>query len=491
VTRRRRAIVLAVAALAAVAGPAAGARAAGDLEIGIEDERLLLDDPGRAPGVVAAWAALGFDVVRVHARWGRLAPAATARRRPSGFNPSNPDDRRYDWTELDRAVGLLRAAGLKIALTVTGPGPLWTSGKPSLRNPRYRPKPSEFAAFSRAVSRRYSGQIERYLLWNEPNIAGWLDPQSHCVRRRGRRYPVCTPVAPHLYRGLVRAATPAIRAEDPGAQILIGELAPVGYPARSDRTTMAPLPFFRALGCVDSRFKPIRTGDCRRFRPATADGIGHHPHPVDLAPDERSREPGWAKMGDLPRLERTLDRLTARRRLRTTGGGRMPLHLTEFGYQTSPPDHAIGITLARHAEWLQQTAYQSWRDPRVHSLFYYQWEDEPVRYRGPGSLTYAGWQSGLLYVDGRPKPALDAVTAPLYVDRKRSRVWGQLLGRPAEEVTLQRATGSGFQTLATVPTDAEGYWTRSMHVAPGEDLRFTWADPVRNVTRSSRVATAR
>jgi hypothetical protein len=489
VRRWRRALVLAAALVAVALVPATPALAAGDLQVGVEDERLLLDEPDRAADTVAAWQALGISVSRVHARWSRLAPRPDSARKPSGFRASDPDDPRYDWTELDRAVSLLRAAGIKIDLSVTGPGPLWSSGKPSLRNPRYRPKPAEYEAFARAVARRYKGQIQSYLIWNEPNIAGWLDPQFDCARRRGRT--VCTPVSPHLYRGLVRAATTAIRSADAGAEILAGELAPKGGPGRSARTTMTPLDFFRAFGCVDGRYRPIRTGLCRGFKPASIDGIGHHPHPVDIAPDEPSGVAGWAKMGDLPRFIRALDRLTAGGRIRTTGGGKLPLHLTEFGYQTSPPDHAIGIPVSRDAVWTQQAEYLAWRNPRVHTFMHYQWEDEPVRYRGPGSLAYAGWQSGLRYVDGRAKPTLSAMAAPLVVDRTRSgaaRVWGQVLGGRAKEVTLERDAGGGFKPLVSVATNAFGFWARTVRVGSGDELRFTWRDPARDTTDDSRVA---
>ena len=459
----RRLLALAVAAIASTAS-GADARAATGLEVGIEDERILLDEPLRAPGVVAAWAAAGMTVARVHARWNRLTPAPHSPRRPAGFDPSDPTDPGYDWTELDRAVGLLQAAGIKAAVTLTGPGPVWSSGRPS-RGPNYKPRPREYAAFTRAVARRYRGRVARYLLWNEPNIPGWLAPQWDCPRRGA-----CADVAPHLYRRLVLAATPVIRAEDPGAEVLIGELAPIGFGPRGERKIMAPLRFFRALGCVDERFRPLRSGPCRDFEPVTADGVGHHPHPVDLAPDQPSGEPGWAKMGDLRRFGRTLDRLTARRRIRVTGGGRLPLHLTEFGYQTSPPDHAVGIPMDRAARWIQQTTYLAWRDPRVRSLVHYQWEDEPVRWRGNGSLAYAGWQSGLHSITGEPKPSLAAVTAPLVVDRARGRIWGQVLAG-AEQVTLERDTGSGFRTVGTLAPDAAGFFSHSLRSGVGDLVR--------------------
>jgi hypothetical protein len=480
---RRRARIAALMALVACLAAPAAALAAGDLEVGIEDERIMLDDFHRsAPAAVAAWSEIGVDVVRLHARWNRLAPGPHARRRPAGFNAANPYDRHYNWSELDRAVNLLRAYGLKVALTVTGPGPLWSSRAPKRGDGTYKPDARAYGQFARAVALRYRGQIERYMVWNEPNIAGWLSPQSDCRRvgRGGSRRTVCTPVSPHIYRALVRSGVAAIHAADPGPEVLMGELAPIGNEPRSNLTTIAPLPFFRAMGCVDNRFRKLRTGLCRGFKPAAADAIGHHPHGVFQAPDEPSKDKQWAKMGDLSRLFKTLDRLTRAKRLRAPNG-RFDMHLTEFGYQTSPPDHVIGIRVSRQAAWLQQASYLSWRNPRVRSIFHYQWEDEPVRYRGTGSLAYAGWQSGLLYVNGRAKPALQGFATPLVVDRppgtSKARVWGQVREGGAHVVTLQRRQSGGFVTVATFPTDQNGYWSRSMNVVPGDALRYTWTDP--------------
>ena len=185
--------------------------------------------------------------------------------------------------------------------------------------------------------------------------------------------------------------------------MLIGELAPIGERARSSRSALAPLPFLRALGCVDRHYRALQTGRCRGFRPAGADALGHHPHGKRLAPDQHNPDPDEAQIGDLARLERAVDRLTAGRRLRVTAPGlrRLPLHLTEFGYQTSPPDLAAGVTLAEQAAYLQQAAYVAWKDPRVRSLSLYQWHDEPVHHRGPGVRAYSGWQSGLRVPHGR------------------------------------------------------------------------------------------
>ena len=150
-----------------------------------------------------------------------------------------------------------------------------------------------------------------------------------------------------------------------------------------------------------------------------------------------SANPDWAKIAELGRLERVLDRLTAARRI-LAPGDRFDLWLTEFAYQTDPPDGDDGVSLARQARWLQLAAYRAWRDPRIRSLTLYQWEDEPTYRRNPGGSPFAGWQSGLRFADGRPKPALHGVRVPFVVDRDRGRVWGQVRPGGAHTVTLQR-----------------------------------------------------
>src|SRR5215218_4033176 len=204
-------------ALLAAAG-AGSARAAGP-QIGVADDRILLEGGANADHVVAEWQAQGVDVVRIFALWSRIAPALHSQREPAGFDAANPHSPGYEWGRLDEAVRRVRAAGLDVMLTVSGPGPVWTSRSPTRRNPRYKPDPRRYAEFATAVARRYGADVDRYIVWNEPNLPSWLQPQASCVRRR------CTPVAPHLYRGLVRAAYPAIKAADPGAELLIGAMS--------------------------------------------------------------------------------------------------------------------------------------------------------------------------------------------------------------------------------------------------------------------------
>jgi hypothetical protein len=456
---------------------AAPAHAASNLEIGMEDERLLLSSPTEAESAISAWAAAGVDVVRIHARWIDVSPGRARMHRPRGFDVANHRSRRYDWVTLDRAIDLTRSAGMRVMLSITGPGPLWTSLAPQRHNPRYKPSPRLFAQFARAVATRYRDRVDRYLIWNEPNVAGWLEPQQTCVARR-----VCFPASPHIYRGLVRAARPAIERADPGAQVLLGELAPRGHTAISTRSPVSPLPFLRELACVDRRYKWMRRGPCKRFRPARADAFGYHPHGVEFGPEDPNPDRDQAQIGDIPRLFAVLDRLTRMGRIGAPGR-KFDVYLSEFSYQTSPPDHEVGISLGRQARYIQQAAYLAWRLPRVRNLTQYQWRDEPVIVRGRGVKSYSGWQSGLRYVNDRPKPAMRAFLEPFVIDLGRrgsvARFWGQIRpGTGVRTVTVLRLRPGQrvFRKVATVQTDARGFWTRRLPVQRRAKYRFSWEE---------------
>ena len=156
-------------------------------------------------------------------------------------------------------------------------------------------------------------------------------------------------------------------------------------PTKSTWRPMAPLPFLRALGCVDDRFRPLRGGLCRGFQARAPTPSATTRTASASAPDERNPDRDEAQLADLDRLFRTLDRLTRRGRLRAPAATRrrFDVYMTEFGFQTRPPDRAAGVTLAQQARYVQQAAYILWRHPRVRSLTHYQWEDELVKRDGP------------------------------------------------------------------------------------------------------------
>jgi hypothetical protein len=460
--------------------------AAHDVEVGVEDERLALTDPRDAERAVGEWRRAGVDVVRVHAIWGRIAPVG--RRPPARFAARNPNDPHYAWAALDNAVRLIHAAHIRVILTIAGPNPHWANQEKHRRRQwtRYtwRPDPRAYADFATAVARRYGRRVDRYTIWNEPNL--YLLPLVSCKQRKPKRR--CRPVAPHTYRRLVRYGGRAIRRVDPGAEIAIGELASIGGPGR-----IAPIPFLRELACVTASYQPRRTGRCRHFRAPRADALAYHPHSRRWPPDRPTGNRDNARFGDLQRLIDTIDELTRRRRIRAPRR-RLTIRLTEFGYQTDPPDKARGVTPRVQARYLQTALYLAWRHPRIKTLIHYQWADEAVRNRGPGYARYAGWQSGLRFFDGRPKPAMRAFARPFVAVRVGTSVmfWGQARGSPWRTIDLQRRGRRHWIRFARVHIPARGVWHRWVAgVTPGR-YRFVPADPEsarRRAPRSSRVLT--
>lgn len=455
-TRRMRLGLAALFLLSLVAAvPASADRT---METGIEDNTQLFN-PSLANSVVPQWKALGVDVVRVAARWNRLAPAAASPVKPAGFNSANPNDSHYNWTELDAGLAKLQANGLGAQILIPLSGPLWASERPSLKIPEYKPKATEFANFATAVAQRYRGKVRRLLVGNEPNQRFFLQPQLQCSGRK------CVDYSPYHYRKMLTAAIPKMRRAAPGVKLIIGELAPIGSTVRNKNSSLKPLAFLRGLGCVDKRFKPIRTGLCRGFKPVPrADGFGFHPYQVKAAPNARQRDPDLVKLGDLPKLFSTLDLMTRQRRL-FSSTGKFNLYLTEFGYETNPPDRSNGVSAALQARYLQQGWYIAWSTARVKSISQYVWRDEPLKREGPGRRAYGGFQSGLLFEDNTPKPSLAVFPNPFFIDVRAKIFWGQIRPGGGHRLTIKRETSAGsgnFATVSSVLTDSRGYWKRKL-----------------------------
>lgn len=82
-----------------------------------------------------------------------------------GWDAIEPSPGRYDWRDLDAAVGRAEAAGARVTY-VFGRTPQWAA-------PRTVDPPKDMRAFDRyvtAVVQRYGNRIAAYEVWNEPNL---------------------------------------------------------------------------------------------------------------------------------------------------------------------------------------------------------------------------------------------------------------------------------------------------------------------------------
>jgi hypothetical protein len=79
--------------------------------------------------------------------------------------------------------------------------------------------------------------------------------------------------------------------------------------------------------------------------------------------------------------------------------GSKPLWITEYGYQTNPPDTFYGVSWAAQAAYLREAYRIARANPRIDLLTWFLLRDSPL---------LPQWQSGLMTVNGRKKPAFAA-----------------------------------------------------------------------------------
>jgi hypothetical protein len=365
-----RCALSAAAAFALLLAPSAGASER--LLVGLFDEtQTLYGNPDYAFPLLHT---LGADVVRVNLYWG--GRFGVARRAPA--NPAEPADPAYHWEPYDRTVRYAKRFGMRVLFSIYGT-PSWENGGAGLNRP-----PSSYArleAFAAAAAARYSGTfvgadglvlpaVRHWLAWNEPNNPIFLSPQyrraaGRWVVESARAYArICAAVWHGVHAGARR-----------GEKVACGGTAPRGNNnPRSARPSVSPLAFLRALH---------RTGRAR------FDVYAHHPYARAEAPSARPPGPTAVTLGNLGVLLAELTRLYGPKRL----------WITEYGYQTNPPDRAQGVTAARQARYVTEAYAIARSNPRVDMLVWFLLRDE---------ARLDGWQSGFITAGGKKKPSFFA-----------------------------------------------------------------------------------
>ena len=493
---------LAGAVLAVLAIPAAPAQAADGQVSVIQDDPLLLSQgPDVRNRTLEDMRTLGADVVRVSVQWRSVAPKPDANRRPR-FEAKNPAA--YGgpaWDVYDEVVRGAQARGMAVLLTPTSPVPQWASRcrdrKPADRR-ACKPDSKQFAAFVQALGHRYSGaytdenqgngvlpRVSLFSIWNEPNIAGHLNPQYAMVRGTRIAY------SAYLYRALATRAIKALARTGHGAgEVLLGETAPIGRSTGPLSTRpVAPRIFVRELFCLTKRGRRLsgraaRARGCKRRFRFKVGGYAHHPYSRggSQPPTARSAKDDIT-MSSLSRLSKALDAGARAGRIPR----RLPIHLTEYGFQTDPPDRLFGVTEVQQARFINQSDYMAWRNRRVVAVGQYKVVDEPK---------VAGFQTGLRFIDGRTKDAYQAYRLPLWIQRRGSElvVYGQV--RPAApgarvEVQLQNGGDNDgpFSTVQTIVVESErGHFTSVVPYQSGT-WRLRWQPAGGFTAVNSRVAT--
>ncbi|HEY8866665.1 MAG TPA: hypothetical protein VIM22_07005, partial [Solirubrobacteraceae bacterium] len=351
-------------------------------------------------------------------------------------------------------------------------------------------------------------RVNYWSIWNEPNQPVFLAPQ----------WLGGVETAPRIYRALLDSAFSALRATGHGSDtILYGDTAPKGGVTPLVDGTMRPLTFLRALYCVNRAYAPLRGAKARRYgcptrgpnakfaaqHPAlfNATGFAHHPYSILTPPFVRSRFPDSIGLADLRLLERTLDRLYRR----YGSGRRVPVYITEFGYQTRPPD-PFGYPERLAAEYINESEFILYSDPRIRATHQFLLVDaDPLTQFPKNSSSYwSTFQTGLIGLDGKRKLLFGAYRFPVYVvgSQRRApgsfRVWGDVrAGRfgVAQTAAVQfRPKGhtTKFTTLKVVrTTNPHGYLDTHVFLRRSGAVRLSWRDPADGRLSFSRAARVR
>jgi hypothetical protein len=380
----------------------------------------------------------GASLVRIDVLWRSIAPRAL----PPGFEGKNPSAPGYDWGTLDDAVRSAVDNGLSVMLTVYQ-APRWAEGADRPRNAElgsWKPQASAYEEFARALASRYDGsfpdpslpgmdlpRVRYFEAWNEPNLDIYLNPQWE-----GNEW-----VGGSRYRGLLNAFYSGIKASQPSATVIGGSLAPFGDPPGGERTP--PVLFLRSLLCLHGgQLTPVACPE-----PAHLDVLSDHPIAVG-APNQSASSPLDVTTPNIGRLTEIVEK--AERTNRVMPRSKKPLWVTEFWYDTDPPD-PNGLSLATQARWYEQDLYSFWQQGAQVAITL-QIRDAPA---GKG---YAFTnQSGAYFLDGSPKPSATAFRFPLVAHRTgpfKVAVWG--IAPKGGKVKIQVLRDGAWKTLGTVST---------------------------------------
>jgi hypothetical protein len=401
----------ACAAITAAAEPA-NAGAAGGIEYGLTDDAWLLHGPGTIDSRLDKLQSIGVKVVRYTLNWNQIAA-----RKPT--QATDPDDSAYDWSTADSVLDGLHARNIDTVLQLAGT-PRWANGG---RSPNYIPTSgSTFRDFATAAATRYRW-VTRWLVWNEPNQLRWLRPAS------ARLYT----------QRLLNPAYAAIHSVIGGARVAGGGTAP-----RGSTGGLSPVSFLLGMHAAHARL----------------DAYAHNPYPLD--PKRESPLRGGCTHCSTITMA-TISKLV---RLVAVNFPRARIWLSEYGYQSNPPDRLLGVSLANQARYLSEGNYVAYRTPRVDLLIHFLYQDEP---------NTARFQSGLVTLAGRVKPALAAFRLPLAETRRTASstsLWGQIAApESGTTVRIERLQGSVWRTVGVAQASGRGFFTFRGTLPPGSRVR--------------------
>lgn len=266
-------------------------------------------------------------------------------------------------SDIDYAIGKVRAAGIDVVMPVSDGVPCWASADPSkncttkVYNKRYKPaNMQDYADFFSFVANRYAAMgVHVYEVWNEPNLE-WFWPSG---------------VSPADYTNMLRAAYPAIKQGDPQATVMVGGVSQNDYD------------FIQGIYAAGGR---------QYF-----DAMGSHIYPNGDPYNCWNSSNGRKATDALCSVEEIRNVMVS------NGDSAKEIWITEYGFSTC--SCSWGYSEAQQADYTKRGYYKFESYPYVRAVLQYNFRNTYFRNQDPGD-----WSAhlGLIRIDFSPKPAFEA-----------------------------------------------------------------------------------
>jgi hypothetical protein len=318
---------------------------------GIVAEDVFAGDAAYRRRTLTRQHAVGVRLIRQTFHWNQIEPA--------------PGE--WDFTAYDTYVADVARAGIDLLPILFSP-PAFRSRHGSERGTYPPERPLDMARFAEQLARRYgpggdfwrmhpgvpARPIRAWQVWNEPNL------------------PVYWPSGPDAaeYADLLTAVAEAIKRVDPRASVVSAGLS----------VSRHGVPF-----------RDFVTGIFEAGADDALDVFALHAFARDAAGAVGAAETTRELLGEL--------------------GSNAPIWITEVGWASSGPASPFTADDEGQADRIREALSAFWRlrkELGLRGVIYYNWRDAPVY---EGGQDFFGLHTGLLDMDGDPKPALAAYRA--------------------------------------------------------------------------------
>jgi hypothetical protein len=202
----------------------------------------------------------------------------------------------------------------------------------------------------------------------------FLKPQYLKIqnRRSGARWVI---VSARAYARICNAIYDGVHAGGPAAdRVACGATAPRGNnDPQSARPSVSPIAFLGAAKAAGLK---------------TFDAWAHHPYYSNPSqtPTTSNGKHGSVGLGNIDTLIHLVTKLYGNKRI----------WITEYGYETDPPDPFFGVSWSKQARYLKQAFAIARANPRIDLMTWFLLRDD---------ANVNGWQSGLMTAAGKKKPS--------------------------------------------------------------------------------------